>query len=219
VEADPRSIARRRMSTQQQDAPALVASIRSLVTSLPGATGIGAAAVFTNGHGAAACGARPPRGRVQQVLELASDFSTAKLVTWDRTRKVNELAADPSITLFWHNTGGDMGWVSASGTAQLEDATLTDKAGKSYGGVHLVVTIDRLECLNYSPEIMADPNGEGWIPVALVRTPSPGPADSDDSHSRHTWRVQKLEDYGYDSSLASPVRSTKGVVPVEPDPE
>ena len=36
----------------------------------------------------------------------------------------------------------------------------------------VVVTIDRLECLNYSPAIMADPNGEGWIPVALVRTPS-----------------------------------------------
>lgn len=110
-----------------QGADALVASIRSLVISLPGATGIGAACVFTNN--ASACGGAP-RGRVQQVLALADDFTTAKLMTWDKTRKVTELAADSSITLFWHNTDGDMGWVSASGTAAMEDvAQLTDKAG------------------------------------------------------------------------------------------
>ena len=192
-------------ASQPQSADALVASIRALVGSLPGATGIGAAAVFTNSTPGGA-----PRGRVQQVLALADDFTTAKLTTWDRTRKVAELAADPSVTLFWHNTGGDMGWVSASGTAAMEDVSeMTDKAGSPYGGVNFVVSIDRLECLNYSPEIMADTNREGWIPVALAR---------DASSADAAWRLQALEDYGYDSAVASPVRSAKGVAPAAAAP-
>ena len=36
-------------------------------------------------------------------LHLEADFTSAKLVTWARTRKVQELRADPRVTLFWTN--------------------------------------------------------------------------------------------------------------------
>ena len=142
----------------------LVVSLRQLITTLPGATGFGAAAVLSNAVGGGA-----PRGRLQQVLGIEDDFSSVRLVTWDQTRKVKEFAADPSVTLFWTNPHGAMGYISASGTVELTSVELKDKAGQPYGGVEIVVTVEQLECLNYDPSIMADVNGEGWIPRVLVR--------------------------------------------------
>jgi len=175
------------------EADALVGSLRQLITALPGKTGFGAAAVLTN-----ACGGGAPRGRLQQVLGIAEDFSSVNLVTWDRTRKVKDLEADPNITLFWTNPTGPMGWISASGRATLENVELTDKAGQPYGGMNIVVEVQRLEALNYEPSIMADVNGEGWIPQAVVR-------------EGDRWRIALLEEYGYNAEVASPVRTEPGM--------
>ncbi|CAE8624350.1 unnamed protein product [Polarella glacialis] len=179
------------------DAPAdaLVRTLRQLIIALPGKTGFGATAVLTN-----SCGGGAPRGRLQQVLDIAEDFSQVKLVTWDQTRKVKELAVNPNVTLFWTNPIGDMGWVSATGKASLEAVQLVDKAGQPYGGLNIVVAVERLEALNYEPSIMADANGEGWIPQVITRESG-------------TWRVVELQEYGYDPEIASPVRTEQGVPP------
>jgi len=171
----------------------LVDTLRQLVTQLPGKTGFGVAAVLTNG-----CGDGAPRGRLQQVLNINEDFSSVKLLTWDMTRKVKELEADSNVTLFWTNAAGPMGWVSASGRATLEKVEVTDKAGQPYGGVNIVVEVQRLEALNYEPSIMADVNGEGWIPKVAVREGG-------------CWRILPLTEYGYDAEVPSPVRTEPGV--------
>ena len=52
------------------------------------------------------------------------------------------------------------------------------------------MTFNRIEALNYSPEIMADTNREGWIPVAMVREGA-------------TWRVEELEEVRVTSRIFS----------------
>lgn len=163
-------------------------SCRSLIKTIPGSTGFGVAALATNSTEAGA-----PRLRLHQVLDVAEDFSRIKVMTWGKTRKVAEIKANPQVTVFWQSQQGKMGWVSASGPAEVEPQTFKDKTEQPYEGFVITVCPRQLEVLNYEPLLMADTNHQGWIPLVLQR------------EERGTWKLLERAEYGYDPSEASPV--------------
>mmetsp|Transcript_61042 Transcript_61042/g.175862 ORF Transcript_61042/g.175862 Transcript_61042/m.175862 type:complete len:179 (-) Transcript_61042:217-753(-) len=101
-----------------------------------------------------------PRCRTIRIRGVAEDFSEVLVGTRTCTRKFQEASANEKVMVYWQERGGQERWVTASGTAVVEEGQ-GDEA-------RIRVQVRTVELQDYDANITGD-GTDRWKPVIIER--------------------------------------------------